>query len=524
MKTFILIAIGLSTLLIGFLLNDPAPSDSSTAESSPPIATRSSNQRPSSSYGKKIAELGALTDNAERNLRWVALLENASLDDMIDLSKAAVKADHEVHMLIASHWMNLDPAHFFDASLAAAKEDEATGGSDGAAFHCYKFLRHLGAHWLDLDQEAAISAFFPQGEHLLLERGQEELINHLAVRDLPRAIALAEKNDVALDFGHYALAQIFKNQPETIATALLEYFQTPITNDDARSQPKKTFLLGSVAKSIAKRNPESLLQTLSQATTHEQRYLRDQIFEIWSQKHHERAGQWLMSQPDDLQDRYRPALLQSWAREDATGALQWTMDHLKDHPTLQNATEALFEGAAAGDPEHAAALLSKIEEPTSNPKLALVVAKQWFKPQSNGSIAPEAVNWLVSLPDPTQQARIADHVHRQWSKHDFNSYRAFVESQVDSNEALASVRRKAAEVLVGQNPIEALSWVATFAPDSIGYTYERWLKKHPQGALDHFQSLPPSHPQREAYLKEISHAARWEHSIAPIIRAAGLAP
>ena len=167
------------------------------------------------------------------------------------------------------------------------------------------------------------------------------------------------------------------------------------------------YCMEAVAEVWAKSDPAGALAFATDAKGKEGAILRETVFQQWLGKDMAAASDWLTAQNDpQLDDFYRPMVIEEWAKEDPQEALAWCEEHLTGVELGESLTK-LVEGMAKVDIESAAHLVGELEPGRAQQKAAVAVAQKWFPSHYGASEIPaKAIDWLRNIEDVEMKEEI----------------------------------------------------------------------------------------------------------------------
>jgi len=500
MKITPAILIGIVALLLGFFIHSATSrTESSTPDQTPAPSQASSRILTITSHRLTLDRVLEIPDSTNRWLQTVAILEKAELQDMLGIAQSVGFVDDELLKLVAQRWLELDPQHFFETTLAEIKSKPS---GESTSFDCFDCMEIIGKEWPKLDFKAALTAFSQPDPGWHLEEVQTDLVTHLSKTDLDKALEICLR--LGFDFSNVAessLRQKAQTKPTSTAQLLFKHFNT------ADDPPLNSWVAGGdlikiLAETWAKSDP---LQALTFANLHQNdqgKYLRTKIIETWLMNDRLAASIWLEEQPPGVQEKHRPAFIKSWATEDPQSALSWCLENLPDPEIRMETARSLFDGAISKDIAEAAALIPELDDHNLKSIAVSKITEEWFKPDKNFEIQPAAIDWLRSLDDSSTAQAVMKGAMESWAKTDPDSMKSYLEEE-RAFDYPAEAYQQVATALTNRNPIEALAWSAGLGEHSqsaLSTASQIWLTKRPEAAINWLRSAP-AQPAAEAALK-----------------------
>ena len=515
-----LVTIGVS-LVAGFLLPSVTQGKTVAANSGDPLnfktskSSRANDAREESSRGQQIRKRVEQSEGSEHWLHWISAIENASLDEFPQLARIA--QGNEIFLqLLAQRWFDSDPWHFFHS---LEKESDTFSNDPEESFPHGRLSRLLFEKWVRKDADSAIEALSSATKLYGLAGIRMTVFSDVVELDPRSGLPLMKKWGIH-NYGPNTkgVEKWARENPEAAAAAIIENAAGFGTE----------YCMKAVAKVWAKSDPAGALAFAADAKGKEGAILRETVFREWLGKDMAAASDWLTERNDpELDDYYRPMVIEEWAKDEPQEALAWCDEHLTG-ADLTEAISKLVEGVAAVDIDSAADLVGELEPGEPQQQAAVAVAKKWFPWgfESSGEVPPQAVEWLRGLEDPKVLEAALDEVSWSWSTHDVEGFRSFVtEKGIQSLTAQAFGQLMSASVR--NDPEGTLEWASGLGEErslsASNKAFGSWLYMQPEQASTWFAELPQNDVRRPAMLKSlVTGAVSSQQEAVAVVKLSGL--
>jgi hypothetical protein len=434
----------------------------------------------------QLARELSLSSRVTRWLYWLETLEKASLADFPRLASLA-NGDATATRLVASRWVELDLQNLFDTLCAV---------SDRRALPVDELAGVLFLEWARRDPDAAVAAL--QGTNNLgtRETWRFHVAGYLVEKDPERGLRALS----AWGIDNFAprmagVAQWAAADPRHAAEAVLAH-PAGYTSELA---------IETVGKEWAKTDPSAAMEFASARPGPLATALASTVLISWAGRNSEQAAHWLARADLITRQRLSPAFVESWAKNDTTGALVWCEANLAGSSLAQTVGSAV-NGAAAKNVTAAAAFVAGMKPSPARAEAAAAVAKYWFPGWRSGKPVPApALAWMAGL-DAASAKRALDQVQWKWSNGDVKSMAEFV-ATAGSDKVSASADRSVARALARQNPQKAFAWARRLPEDRARTAgrevFAEWRQAQPEPAMKWLNDLPPADPRREFFLQHV---------------------
>jgi len=466
------------------------PSSSSITSKS----SRSSLAEREGAHSRQTRENLEHTEGSEQWLHWISAVENAPLDSLPQLARIA-RGNKVFLQLLAERWFQVDPWHFF-----RSLEEEAKLFSDAQdeIFPHDKLSELLFKKWVKEDVDSVIKALSSTTTLLNLRLNVfSDVVGVDPRRGVPLMAKWGIRNNGPSTRG---VKEWARENPQEAASMIMEHSAGFGTE----------YCMEAVAKVWAQMDPKAALAFAADAQTNgnEGRILQETVFQEWVSKDMAAASDWLENQEDpDLDDFFRPMIIEAWAKDEPHKALAWCNENLTGID-LTKAIAKLAEGAAAADVQSAANLVGELKPGKQQKQAAVIVAKKWFPDphRSTAKVSPEAIEWLRTLDNLKVREAVLREVSWSWSTHDMKGFRDFLSEEY--NQGLSKrVFRQVIDASVRKDPLETLEWASGLGEDrslSVSKsTFSSWLQMQPANAAKWFGRLPVDDVRRPAMLNSL---------------------
>ena len=417
---------------------------------------------------QEIKEAGGV----EEWLRWLAVLENASAQDLPRFLDNLPDNSAALDVLL-DRWIEVGPEHCF-AYLLGKFQD----GDFGAAYldKDRSLSTQLFRKWADKDLDGAIAALDEVEEFPYLSSLQWELAERLTKVDYLRAILYAQENHLftsesgRMTFGGGRLKKWIRKDPAGAASLLMSI--------ESRRESLDRIGLKELSQEWSKVDPRGAMQFALSKENEIGRPLVEDMFSRWSKRDFAAASDWLAEETsDELAEYLTPSLIETWSQSDPEGALQWTQDSLEGSLLENSLSRILIESAFAKD-SNPSEILAQIQNPEARRAAAVALAKAlWGAGKEQDprrgllkNTMEERVAWFDEVTEPSTFNKIARDLIGEGIDGDIGflkemaqSSRASILSENNANNLLDYVARK--------EPEEALELVENFRP-----SYQSYLK------------------------------------------------
>ena len=434
------------------------------------------------------------SDGCERWLHWISAIENASLHEFPQLARVA-HGNESFLQLLAQRWFDRDPWHFFHS---LEKESKLISDASGDSFPQEQLSKFLFETWIRKDPDSVIEALSSSTKLRLLGLSgyRRTVFFDIMESDPRRGLTLMNRWDIRRHGpGTKGVEKWAKENPREVAAAILENAAGYGTEH----------CMEAVAKVWAKSNPEGALAFAMDAKGKEGEVLRETVFREWLAKDMAAASDWLMARNDpELDDSYRPMVIEAWAKEDPHEALAWCEEHLTGADLSESITK-LVQGAAAVDIESAADLVAKLEPGKLQREATVELAKEWF-PTSWGDakITQQAVEWVRSLEDNELKEAVVREVGQSWTAHDMEGFKDFLTEEENLSLPISAGLVRTA---LRSDPEGTMEWVSGLEEKrSLSATrtaFVDWLRIQPAQATTWLADLPSDDTRRPTMLKSL---------------------
>jgi hypothetical protein len=436
----------------------------------------------------------AISSGVTRWLYWLEAIEKAQAADFPRLARLA-QGDPAVLRLVASRWAELYPRHFFDTLVAASRGQ--------GRLPVQELANILFREWPKRDPEAAIAAL-DSGENFgMRARWRVDAAETVIENDPERGLCLLA--DWHIDrFGPRmtAIAKWAAADPRHAAEFTLDH--------PAGYAPELT--MEAIGKAWAATDPASALEFAAARPGGLASKLAGAALKERAGANLTDAASWLADADTRTRDSLSPAFVETWAKHDASGALDWCESNLGGISLIQ-AVGAVLKGAADTDIAGAAALVTSLSPSSARAEAAEAVATKWFPEMSSGNPAkPEAIAWLSGL-DPYSIKRVMDSfVEVNWASSDPASMAAFLTSS-NAEQVSASAYTVLAREMSRRNPVGALEWANGLPGQQAiivgGEAFASWRSAQPEAATQWFDSLPETDPRRQPFFQSAVRTLAW---------------
>ncbi len=424
---------------------------------------------------------------------WMNALENAQPADFPRLARLA-RNNPAIWPFVVNRWVETAPRHLFDTlqSLSKYGDDLRVGELGRALFDT----------WPKQDPEAAIATL--------------NTTENLGMRDMWRiqvATALADNNaERGLElFSQWHIESMSPRMDAINAWAAADPQHAAEFTLAHPSGFASQMAMDAIGKAWAKTDPAVALNfAISQPGDLSSR-LATTVMKEWAGQNLEAASDWIAGTDDRIRNRLSPALVEAWAGKDATDALSWSLDNLHGAQLVQAVT-SVMNGAAAKNPDAAAAMVAGMEPSQARAEAAGVVAQKLFPAfGSSDPVKPETLSWLTGL-DAQSVKRVIDQVSWSWARADSSSMAKFL-ALAPNDEVPAYADSILARQMVRTTPVAALDWAATL-PEARGLTagaaaFAEWQQSQPDAAMQWLGNLPATDPRRQPFFESMVHSLAY---------------
>jgi hypothetical protein len=435
----------------------------------------------------------AATTGVTKWLCWWDAIEKAKPEDFPALARLA-NGNAIATRLAAQRWVETAPKHFFQTLVAASR----TGNS-----FPWELENVLLNEWTKNDPEAAIAAMKEAGDFPNLGSWQHQVAEQVIEKDVERGLQLMS----AWHIENYG--------PRLIAVPAWAQANPQHAADFAIANPAgyaTSEIMGEIGKVWSKSDPVAAMNYA--LGTHGQlgTTLGISVLQNWAARDLNSASEWLASADPSARNKYSPAFVEAWAKQEAPDALAWCEANLSGS-SLANSVGAVFKGAAAKDITSAADLVSGMQPSPARSEAAAAVAERWF-PEFGSStpVSPETLAWLKSL-DPDSRNRVVSQLSWKWAESDPKSMADYLLSS-DASTLPSHVYSTLAQNMARKNPVDALSW-ANQLPNGLGPAagsgaFGEWGRSQPDQAMAWFNDLPANDPRRQPFFDSLIQRLAWD--------------
>ena len=425
------------------------------------------------------------TEGVARWLRWVETLEEAKATDFPRLF-ALARGNPELTQLVATKWAEKDARGFFRVLVGLSK----SGGEN-----LWEPSRILFSAWSNSDREgmiAAIDALSPGAE--------PSSWRVLAVRDIfkgnvEEGLALMARWHIE-NFTPFmdGVAEWAAQDPLHAAQYALKHPAGSVTSSAMET-------IGNV---WGKTDPASAMKFTQGVKNPFTRNLAESAMAQWTQENRNGAAEWLGNADSQTRAQLSRKFVQTWAKDDLSGALDWANENLSGS-ALANAVSGAMQSAAEKDPAAAAEIVNSMQPSSARAEAAVSVARKWF-PEAFSDKAPplDAVKWISQL-DAGSIKRVVPEVTWQWAEGDPKGIAAFLQT-MSSDQIPSWVYSNVARSLVRTDPESAMDWSKSLASQyavPVGLeAFAQWRNSQPQSASDWLSALPAEDSRRLPFFQD----------------------
>lgn len=224
------------------------------------------------------------------------------------------------------------------------------------------------------------------------------------------------------------------------------------------------------------------------------------------------AADWLAGTDQRTRGRLGSAFVESWAKQDAAGALEWCALNLSGS-SLAQAAGGVLKGVAEKDLAGARALVAGMNPSSARAEAAAAVAQKVFPDSlSEKPVPPETVAWLRQL-DPDTLKRALDQVYWRWMSSDTQGFADFLKT-ANTGHLPSHIYQNLARNLARKNPSEALAWASDLPPErgvEVGSeAFAEWRRSQPETAMNWLNKLPTSDPRREPFFESAIRSLAYD--------------
>jgi hypothetical protein len=438
----------------------------------------------------------SMSTGVTRWLYWLDAMEKASASDFPRLFRLA-EGNAAASRLVSQRWIDLYPRHLFDTIVAAAR-------SGSALTRGMMDLSHsLFTDWPKRDPEAAIAALSAPEDFAMRSSWRDDVAATVIRNDAERGLRLFNEWHIE-SFGPFMngvekwaaadprhAAEFALAHPAGYATELT---METIGKEWARTDPAR-------ALEFAVSKPDEFGSTLAAAALKE-----------WSGRNLNEAADWLARADAHTRNRLSPSFVETWAKQEANGALAWCESNLSGS-SLAQAVGGVMKGAAEKDVAAAAALVTSLNPSAARTEAAVAVGQKWFPDRlgEDKPASPAAIAWLSAL-DTESATRLVDEIQWRWATCDPKGMAGFLASSPERFSA--NPYNIVARELARKNPTEALEWADRLPTDralSAGAdAFAEWRRSQPDAAMKWLGELSSADPRRIPYLQGAIRNIAWD--------------
>jgi len=430
----------------------------------------------------------ATATGVTRWLLWLDALEKATPADFPRLARLAHDRPAELRF-VAARWAELAPRHFFDTLVAAHR---STGGSLAVRDLGYLLLRP----WAAKDPEAAIAALNEAKDVSQSYGWRHEVVNGVLGTDVERGLRLmAEWHIENYGPSMSAIAKWAAADPQHAAE---------FTLGNAVGYAAQ-LTMQTIGKEWAKTAPADALTFAAARSSQLSLELGSSALKQWASKNLDAPADWLATTDSRTRTRLSPAFVETWAKQDAAGALAWCQENLTGS-SLAQSVAGVLKGAADKNASAAAALVAGMDPSPARSAAAAVVADKLF-PDLGGldPIKPETVAWVAGLDDDARR-RVLDKVTWEWASSDPFSMAKFM-ATLTPDQVPPWTDSILARQMAHKAPSQAIAWAANLpgerGVDAGAEAFAEWRNSQPDAAMKWFDDLPSTDPRREPFFRQV---------------------
>ena len=426
-------------------------------------------------------------------LCWWDAIEKAQPEDFPGLARLA-NGNAVAMRMVAQRWVETAQRHFFQTLVAASKA--------GNSFP-YELESVLLNEWTKKDPEAVIAAMKEAGNFPNLGSWQYQVAEQLMQKDVERGLQIMSEWHIE-NYG-----------PRLTAVPAWVQANPQHAADFALANPAgyaTSEVMQEIGKVWSKSDPVAAMNyalgTRGQLGT----TLGISVLQNWAARDLNAASDWLASTDPATRNKYSPAFVEAWAKQEPADALAWCEANLSGS-SLANAVGGVFKGAAAKNTESAADLVSAMQPSPARSEAAAAVAERWFPEFGSANpVAPETLAWIKSL-DEDSRNRVVSQLSWKWAEADPKSMADFLLSSSAGNLS-SQVYSTLAQNMAKKNPMEALAW-ASQLPEGIGPAagsgaFGEWGRTQPDQALAWYNELPANDPRRQPFFDSLIQTLAWD--------------
>lgn len=507
-----LAALGLG-LTAGFLLRGKRvahvreePADVSVQQTASPLNSSAATRRKDDSpLATKLEHDLAMSEGVTRWLYWMEAIDNAGINDFPRLAQLA-KGNPAALRLLAQHWVELNPYHFFN-TLVGMPRNGGAGELETVLFD----------EWPRRNAEAAIAALNGLPDSGLRQKWRLQVATSVFSNDVERALQLLsewrlEEYEPPVD----ALRKWAAGDPRHAA-------EVALANPIGHASPFAVETMEIIGQEWAKSDPRGALEFAVRKTGGLGSELASVVLKEWAGRNFNQAADWLAGTDTPTRTRLGPSFVESWAAEDARSALAWCETNLP-RSGLARAVGGVFKGAAEKDVIGAAELVTTLIPSPARAEGAVAVARKWWAAPDE-SVRRDAVVWLGRL-DNQSIKRVLDEVAWGWATSDPGSMAGFLAART-GDEIPRDNYGVVAQELARKNPLEALEWANRLPADRAlaagSDAFAAWRLFQPESALKWLNELPASDLRHESFFKAAIRALAYDPQAPTRVAAMGAA-
>lgn len=437
----------------------------------------------------------SMSAGVTRWLYWMEALEKATPADFPGLIRLT-KGNYTATRFVAARWAETAPRHMFDTLVA-----EIRSGS----LPEYDLTSVLLDDWPKRDPDAAIAALNEIENFGMRDSWRNQVAYGLVEKDIERALRLWPAWNLEMGFGDRGLRAVAKwtaTDPRHAAEFMLGqpagYYSRAITE--------------TVGTQWAKMDPANAMAFAAEKPGELGSALGTGAIKEWGERNLQQAAEWLGRTDARARNRFSPAFVEAWAKQDATSALSWCEANLSG-PTLSDAVGGALRGAADKNIANAATLVAGMNPSPARAEAALAVAEKWFpRLASDKSVPTAAVAWLAGL-DADSSKRVVTEVMWEWATSDPKSMAEFLPG-ISTDKVPPFAYELLARQMAQKNPIEALEWTSR-VPEERGLSagsaaFGEWHRAQRESAMKWLDSLSQTDPRREPFFDGAIRALAYD--------------
>ncbi|MBK1833306.1 hypothetical protein [Roseibacillus ishigakijimensis] len=308
-------------------------------------------------------------------LRWVAELENATVEEMPRFLEALPKRSGVAMDLIVERWLDLGPEHAWQHY----QERFARGVmNSGYSSREVSLMRALVRRWAEEDLEGVLAAM-EEGKALpYLQEFHRELAPRLAKVDPERGLRYALKNGMhrsgySFFLSGEPLQRLIDGDPRVAAELIFEWDES--RTRDARKQLIERWGL---------QNPQKAIRLGLDRDDGMGELFADEAFVAWAEEDYAAASAWVEGEASVQEaSLFIAPLVDVWSREDPFAALQWAEEQLPGSE-LTATVKRLILGAIDREGVDAGELLRRVRSPDGQQEAAVALAEALWGSGSSG--------------------------------------------------------------------------------------------------------------------------------------------